>query len=261
MTNILYVTYAITPKTFHSINKNQLEMWDIAMFANGTIGGSGYNFNITFFNDTEINMVEDPCTSPYGHHLICMTDWENDSTTRIDNGIIVTDKWILTSATVCLNIYNNPWNDYFVRAGAHNLTEFENGSVIKDYHIFSKENQDQDQECNQNDDYCMIELETPLVISENIKAIGFQNFASTYNKNLQQPPTTKSAFDKCWIAAWSNKSLRTLKVEIDDDCYSYYPSDHISFQNHKLSAKQKTGHKMKVNESSGDKKTQGANPR
>jgi len=229
-------------------------MWHIAMFANGTIGGSGYNFNITFFNESEINMVDDPCTSPYGHHLICMTESENDSTTRIDNGIIVTDKWILTSATVCLNIYNNPWNDYFVRAGAHNLTEFENGSIIKDYHIYSKENQDQDQGCNQNDDYCMIELETPLVISENIKAIGFQHFTSTYNKNLQQPPTTRSAFDKCWIAAWSDNNLRTFKVEIDNNCYSYYPNDHISFQNHKLSANQKTGQKMKVNRSSGDDK-------
>ena len=108
-------------------------MWDIAMFANGTIGGSGYNFDITFFNESEISMVNDPCSSPYGHHLICMTDWENinDSRSRIDNGIIVTDKWILTSATVCLNIYNNPWNDYFIRAGTHNLTEFENGSIIQ----------------------------------------------------------------------------------------------------------------------------------
>ena len=93
--------------------KNQLEMWGIAMFANGTIGGSGYNFDITFFNESEISMVNDPCSSPYGHHLICMTDWENinNSRSRIDNGIIVTDKWILTSATVCLNIYNQSYTD------------------------------------------------------------------------------------------------------------------------------------------------------
>ena len=245
-------------QSFHSINKNQLGMWDIAMFANGTIGGSGYNFNITFFNESEINVVDDPCTSPFGHHLICMTEWENDSTIRIDNGIIVTDKWILTSATACLNIYNNVWNDYFVRAGALNLTEFENGSIIKNYHIFLKENQDRDKECNQNDDYCMIELETPLVVSESIKAIGFQHFPSDYNKNsepiMPTIPSSGSAFDKCWIAAWSDNNLRTFKVEIENNCYSYYPSDHISFRNKKISAKQKTGQKMKVNESSGDEK-------
>ena len=162
------------------------------MFANGTIGGSGYNFNITFFNDTEINMVDDPCTSPYGHHLICMNDWENinNSRSRIDNGIIVTDKWILTSATACLNIYNNPWNEYFIRAGTHNLTAFENGSIIKDYHIFSNENQNQDGGCNQNDDYCMIELETPLVISEDIQAIGFQHFTPIASTTMPMDFTT-----------------------------------------------------------------------
>ena len=93
------------------------------MFANGTIGGSGYNFDISFFNESQINqMTGNPCESSYGHLLICV-DFDNDnSSARIDNGIIVTDKWILTSATTCLNIYNNPWNDYFIQAGKTNLT-------------------------------------------------------------------------------------------------------------------------------------------
>ena len=179
-------------------------MWDIAMFANGTIGGSGYNFDITFFNESEISMVNDPCSSPYGHHLICMTDWENinDSRSRIDNGIIVTDKWILTSATVCLNIYNNPWNDYFVRAGTHNLTDFENGSIIKDYHIFSNANQNQERGCNQNDDYCMIELETPLLISENIQAIGFQHFTQHFTTTTTTIASTTMPID--FTTSWDS---------------------------------------------------------
>ena len=263
--------------------KTQLKMWDIAMFANGTIGGSGYNFNITFFNESEINMIDDPCTSPYGHHLICMTEFENDSKKRIDNGIIVTDKWILTSATTCLNFYDNPWNNYFIHAGTHNLTHSDNGSIIKDYHIYSKENQNQEQGCNQNDDYCMIELETPLIISENIQAIGFQHFTATESAALEltttvvttSTPTTSTTittttttstttstrvttttrpFDKCWIAAWSENNLRTFKVDIDNYCYSYYSSDHISFRRHKSSSKKNMKEEIEANEKNGAKK-------
>ena len=174
------------------------------MFANGTIGGSGYNFDITFFNESETSMVDDPCSSPYGHHLICATEWENtnDSGSRIDNGIIVTDEWILTSATVCLNIYKNPWNDYFVNAGTHNLTGVENGLIIKDYHIYSADNQNQEQGCNQNDDYCLIELDTPLVISESIQAIGFQHFTQTEFATMPMDFTTG------WDSTW-NPNLTT----------------------------------------------------
>ena len=197
----LFSQWSPITKNISFLFKNQLQMWDIAMFANGTIGGSGYNFDITFFNESE--MVDDPCTSPYGLHLICMTDFENDSKTRIDNGIIVTDKWILTSTTACLNIYTNPWNNYFVHAGTHNLTKFENGSVIKNYHMYSKENQDQDRGCNQNDDYCLIELETPLVISESIQAIGFQHFATTASTAIPTDFTTS------WDSTW-NPNLTTI---------------------------------------------------
>ena len=103
-----------------------------------TMGGSGYNFNISFFDEPEANLFDDPCTSSYGHHLICMNEllentlWEMDFEPKIFNGIIVTDKWILTSATACLNINNSPWNDYVIRAGTHNLTDSGDDSVIKD---------------------------------------------------------------------------------------------------------------------------------
>ena len=167
------------------------------MFANGTIGGSGYNFDISFFNATEISMVDDPCSSPYGHHVICLN--MNAITSRIDNGIIVTDKWILTSATACLDINDSPWNDYFIHAGAHNLTDSDAGIAIKDYHIYAKDgesNENQYQGCNQNDDYCLIELETPLIISENIQAIGFQHFTSG--------STTTD-----WTATWTKTTTTT----------------------------------------------------
>ena len=179
------------------------------MFANGTIGGSGYNFDITFFNESETSMVDNPCSSPYGHHLICATEWENtnDAGSRIDNGIIVTDKWILTSATACLNIYKNPWNDYFVHAGTHNLTGVENGLIIKDYHIYSADNQNQERGCNQNDDYCLIELETPLVISESIQAIGFQYFTKTESATMPIDFTTS------WDSTWNpNITITTSTV-------------------------------------------------
>ena len=312
-------------------------MWDIAMFANGTIGGSGYNFNISFLNESEINFIDHPCESPYGHHLLCADPKREDLSATIDNGIIVTDKWILTSATACLNIYNNPWNEYFIRAGDHNLTESKNVSAIKNYHIYAKENENR---CNQNDDYCLIELETPLVISESIQAIGFQNFAdstttttttdwtttwdSTWHPGLtttltttttttsttnarrkrQAPATTTTTtvatttttvatttttstitttttipatttttvatttttdfqpeppillttttfpwwattkpsvdyFGNCWIAAWSDKNLRTFKADVISECDRYYSTSHIPFRKNLLSTEEK----------------------
>ena len=182
-------------------------MWDIAMFANGTMGGSGYNFDISFFNESEIYINDDPC-GPYGLHLICGDLDFDHSSARIDNGIIVTDKWILTSATTCLNIYNNPWNDYFIHSGQTNLTESETGLAIKDYHIYSNENESQDRGCNQHDDYCLIELETLLVISESIKAIGFQDFSG-----LITPTTTTTTTEwttLTWDSTWHPGLTTTL---------------------------------------------------
>ena len=112
-------------------------MWDIAFFVNGTIGGSGYDFNISFFDKYEETIVDDPCTSSFGHHLVCVNQlrekkiWENNYVSKIYNGIIVTDIWILSSATACLNIFKSPWNDYVIRAGTHNLTKSGDSSVIK----------------------------------------------------------------------------------------------------------------------------------
>ena len=54
------------------------------------MGGSGYNFNISFFDEPEANLFDDPCTSSYGHHLICVNEflentiWEMD---RLNSGI------------------------------------------------------------------------------------------------------------------------------------------------------------------------------
>ena len=299
--------------SFSTENQNQLDMWDIAMFSNGTIGGPGYNFDISFFNESEINSIEDPCESSYGHLLICVNVDYDDLSARIDNGIIVTDKWILTSATTCLNIYNNPWNDYFIQAGHTNLTESEKGSVIKNYHIYSNENESQDRGCNQHDDYCLIELETPLVMSETIKAIGFQDFSSsitptilatttttplttttstTMNDRKKRQATTTSTTtstattsttttstttpttstlwpttttttratslpwwtttttpsfpSRCWIAAWSDKNLRTFKADVDSECFDYYPDSHISFRKNKLSTKEQENLRKKI---------------
>ena len=169
------------------------------MFANGTMGGSGYNFDISFFNESEIDQTtDDPCESSYGHLLICVDIDFDESSARIDNGIIVTDKWILTSATTCFNIYNNPWNDYFIQAGKTNLTESETGSAIKDYHIYSKDNENQDRGCNQHDDYCLIELETPLVISEAVQAIGFQDLSGSTTPTTTTTEWTTLTWDSTW---------------------------------------------------------------
>ena len=332
-------------------------MWDIAMFSDGTIGGSGYNFDISFFNESEINMNDDPC-GPYGLHLICVDRGVDDSSARIDNGIIVTDKWILTSATTCLNIYNNPWNDYFIQAGQTNLTGSETGSVIKDYHIYAKENESQNRGCNQHDDYCLIELETALVISENIKAIGFQDFSgattptmtttttwdstwhpwltttvatttttsstittttpvtttsstimndrkkrqATTTSTMTTPTTTTTtlttttsttttsttttsatsssttitpttttwttttsttttthtttttATSRCWIAAWSDRILRTFKADVDNRCFYYDAGSHISFRKNKLSTKEQVNLRKKIDSNKGTSK-------
>ena len=204
---------------FSSDIKNQLNMWDIAMFANGTIGGSGYDFDISFFNESEINMNDNSC-GPYGLHLICVDIEVDDSSARIDNGIIVTDKWILTSATTCLNIYNNPWNDYFIQAGKNNLTEKVTGLTIKNYNIYAKENESQGQECNQDDNYCLIELDTPLVISKAINAIGFQDFNGSTTTTTTT--TANLTLDRCFISAWSDKNLRTFKADVNSECYYNY---------------------------------------
>ena len=166
------------------------------------MGGSGYDFNISFFNESEAIVYDDPCISDYGHHLICVNEllestiYEMDYESQIFNGIIVTDKWILTSATACLNIYNSPWNDYVISAGTHNLTNSDDGSIIKDYHIYSKENENQERGCNQYDDYCLIELEDALVISENVQAIGFQHFTTTGST------TTTTGGTTTWDSTW-----------------------------------------------------------
>ena len=173
------------------------------MFANGTIAGAGYDFDINFFNESEIDpMTDNPCDSPFGHILICVNRVSDDSSARIDNGIIVTDKWILTSATTCLNIYNNPWNDYFIQAGKTNLTEFTGGSAIKDYHIYANENENPYRGCNQHNDYCLIELETPLVIGEAIQAIGFQSLSGL--------TTTTSEWTTTWDSTWHPGLTTTL---------------------------------------------------
>ena len=130
------------------------------------------------------------------NELLENTIWEMDFGPQIFNGIIVTDKWILTSATACLNINNSPWNDYVIRAGTHNLTDSGDDSLIKDYHIYSKGNENQERGCNQNDDYCLIELENALVISENIQAIGFQHFTPTTST------TTTSGWTTTWDSTW-----------------------------------------------------------
>ena len=219
-------------------------MWDIAMFENGTIGGSGYNFDISFFNESETAVVDNPCTSQYGHHLVCINDLFGPDDFGIDNGIIVTDKWILTSATACLNIYENPWNDYFIQAGNHNLTNIKNGSMIKDYHMYGQENSTQ--QCNQHDDYCLIELETPLVISESIQAIGFQHFATTTNATTTGKTALDDSLDRCWIAAWSDENLRTFKADVSSGCQPYYPDENIPFFKNKLTTEQKSTIKKKI---------------
>ena len=227
----------IRVNSFSTDNENQLNMWDIAMFANGSIGGSGYNFDISSFNESEINqMTGDPCELSYGHLLICVDLNFDDASARIDNGIIVTDKWILTSATTCLNFHQNPWNDYFIQAGQTNLTESEKGSAIKDYHIYARENLNQDRGCNQHHDFCLIELETQLVISVAVQAIGFQDF----NYSTSATTTTLDYFlDKCWISAWSDGNLRTFKADVGSECYAYYTNSHISFRRNQLSTKKR----------------------
>ena len=130
-----------------------------------------------------------------------------DLESHLYNGIIVTDRWILTSATACLNIYNSPWNDYVIIAGSHNLTESNDDLAIKDYHIYSKEKENDEKGCNQHDDYCLIELATQLVISEHIQAIGFQHFTTSSTSTTTDRTTT---WDSTWHPGLTTSTATTI---------------------------------------------------
>ena len=69
-----------------------------------------------------------------------MGDYNGTIDQTIDHGTIITDKWILTSATVCRKFPKFIDKEFFIIAGSQNLTDitnkedfYQNRKLIKNY--------------------------------------------------------------------------------------------------------------------------------
>ena len=71
--------------------------------------------------------------------------------------------------------------------------------------------------------------------------------STTTTSTTTTSTTTTSLYpSRCWIAAWSDKKLRTFEADVDTECFYYDIDSHISFRRNKLSTEEQANLQKKM---------------